>query len=294
MNNYYKYQFQCTSSSVEEWGFDLLQQELADEGFETFEMHDDICTLEAYIPSGISEKWNGVSGHHLSSQMNLEWNYTVELVPGQNWNQTWEVEGFSPIAIGSDILIRALHHVEERPFRYTVLIEPKASFGSGHHQTTQMMLRLLLSLDLRGKNVIDMGCGTGILGLSAAKMGAGRVLCVDIDSACVDNTLHNASLNELPDPSSFVCLIGDAHLPVQARYSADVYLANIHRNIIINDLPLYKKVLRSRGILLLSGMLQEDEEQIVYKLGLHGFNLLKILYQDGWIALATQLGSSAQ
>lgn len=176
--------------------------------------------------------------------------YQINEIPFDNWNAHWE-SSFHPIVVG-DYTVRAPFH-PPKTTSHELIIEPKMSFGTGHHQTTQLMMRNALEIDLLGKNVLDMGCGTGILGILAANLGAKKVLAIDIEPWCVENTMENVERNRC---NHIVKVIrGDVEM-VEETY--DLIFANINRNTLIRHIPHYTKRLQSQGILLLSGFYQSD------------------------------------
>ena len=176
--------------------------------------------------------------------------YQINEIPFGNWNAHWE-SSFHPIVVG-DYTVRAPFH-PPKTTSHELIIEPKMSFGTGHHQTTQLMMRNALEIDLLGKNVLDMGCGTGILGILAANLGAKKVLAIDIEPWCVENTMENVERNRC---NHIVKVIrGDVEM-VEETY--DLIFANINRNTLIRHIPHYTKRLQSQGILLLSGFYQSD------------------------------------
>jgi ribosomal protein L11 methyltransferase len=174
----------------------------------------------------------------------------TEDIAGQNWNAVWE-ENFHPILVG-DWTIRASFHPPATT-QYEIVIDPKMSFGTGHHATTQLMLQALISLDLTDKSVLDMGTGTGVLAIAAKKLGAKNVLGLDIEDWCIANAKENASKNGISD-----ILFTLESLPSLALHRQELIVANINRNVLLDHLPEYAKLLAKGGVLLLSGFHQED------------------------------------
>ena len=228
-------------------GRDILLAVLSQQQFESFLETEN--GLRAYVKQG---DWDSIDIKHTLSTMPsaYEISYHSKEIPLQNWNAQWE-SSFHPIVVG-DYTVRApIHPSKTTP--YELIIEPNMSFGTGHHQTTQLMMRYALDIDLGGKNVLDMGCGTGILGILAAHLGAKSVLAIDIESWCVENTQENAERNKC---NHIVKAIrGDVDMVAETY---DLIFANINRNTLIRHIPHYAKRLRSQGILLLSGFYQAD------------------------------------
>ena len=181
--------------------------------------------------------------------------FTATLVQGQNWNQAWESE-FQPIVVDGTVTVKAPFNTDVPRTRFNIWIDPKMAFGTGYHHTTYMMLQRMLGLEdlIRGRSVVDMGCGTAILAILAAKMRARKVFAVDIDAVAARSAWGNARWNRVGKRIETAC--GDASLLQMGTY--DVLLANIHRNIILEDLPTYVRSLRRGGHLLLSGFYEAD------------------------------------
>ena len=181
--------------------------------------------------------------------------FTANLIQGQNWNKAWE-ERFEPIVVDGVVTIKAPFNKDVPRTRFNIWIDPQMAFGTGYHHTTFMMMQRMLALEsfIRGRSVVDMGCGTAILAILAAKMRAGKVFAVDIDAVAARSAWGNARWNRVGSRIETAC--GDASLLQMGTY--DVLLANIHRNIILEDLPTYVRSLRRGGHLLLSGFYTAD------------------------------------
>lgn len=224
---------------------------LSELGFESFEETDD--GLRAYIQE---EQWDEDAFKAIPYHQHQEWSvtYEIERVELQNWNAVWESE-YQPINIGDRCVVRAdFHPKPNRPVAFDLVVTPKMSFGTGHHQTTYLMLSALLDMeDLKGKAVLDMGAGTGVLAILAAKKGASPVYAVDIEPWCVENCLENAAANGVQLTE---VIQGDASK--LKGLSFDIILANINKNILLSDLPRYEESLKPGGLLLLSGFYRED------------------------------------
>lgn len=183
--------------------------------------------------------------------------YNIEKVGDENWNSEWEKIGFSPIVIQDKCIIKSAKYVDEvsgADYPITITIDPCQAFGSGTHETTQLIVSVLLNLPIEGKRILDCGCGTGILGIVAAKCGAKEVVAYDIDEWSVKNTKHNAELNDV----SIEALEGDCSVLTDIDGKFDYILANINRNILLNDMRAFFDVMSSQGTLILSGFYKED------------------------------------
>lgn len=204
--------------------------------------------------------------------------YEHKEVAQTNWNAEWE-KNFDPIQVDDLVSIRAPFH-ENPNLPYDIVIEPKMSFGTGHHETTHMMVQHLIDLDLQGKKVLDMGCGTGILAIFAEMKGAKPLDAIDIDHWCYENSVENAERNGCQYISVYE---GDASLLMGKEY--DVIIANINRNILLNDMKTYTNCLRNNGTLLLSGFYQEDIPLINEEVTKYGLKFDKKIVRNNWVAL---------
>lgn len=253
---------------------DILIAELGEVGFESFveEEHG----ILAYIQQ---EDWKASILDSVSILRNplFKIDYTVKEIAQENWNATWE-QNFKPIIVDDICMIRAPFH-EKKEVAYDIVIEPKMSFGTGHHETTHMMLQHLLELDLEQKTVLDMGSGTGVLAILAAMKGAKAVDAIDIDNWCYLNAKENVARNAVEFINVYE---GDASLLTSQRY--DVIIANINRNILLQDIAKYASCLNTNGILLLSGFYVEDLEMITEKCGENTLKLEKSIEKNNWVA----------
>ncbi|KGN89322.1 hypothetical protein HQ45_07215 [Porphyromonas crevioricanis] len=231
---------------------DLLSQSLAEYGFESFEYQPN--GLYAYIPTELSKQIDikeAVSNFPLPG---LEIDYEAEEQPDIDWNHEWESKYFQPVRINEFCRIRAPFHPEDKTVDFDILISPKMAFGTGNHQTTALVADTLFFLDLLNLQVLDMGCGTGILSIIASLRGAKTVTAIDIDNWAIENTRENARLNKIDNITS---LVADAsQLPCVETY--DLIVANIMRNVLLEDMPQYTQCLKRGGKLLMSGFYAED------------------------------------
>ena len=216
--------------------------------------------------------------------------FTTEEVEDQDWNETWEEEeGFEPITIAGDaLLIYDLHHITEdelshRPEHIKIGIEARNAFGTGTHETTQMMAESILATPLYEKRILDCGCGTGILAITALRSGAKEAVAYDIDEWSVENTRHNAELNGVGD--SITVYEGDANILSHVDGVFDLVVANINRNILLNDLPAFHEVMNSGATLLLSGFYEEDIPLLTEKAESLGLKLTEKKENGDWRCL---------
>jgi len=250
--NYYELLF--TTITTEDYQQDLLINALGEVGFDTFEEVD--LGFKAYIPADdFNEEL--VRETLLPYRDLFTFSYEVTLIPQKNWNEVWE-SNFEPITIGDQVFVRATFHEPRPEFKYEIVIDPKMAFGTGHHQTTAMMLQLMLENDFAGKEVLDMGCGTGILAIMAAKLGAGRIVAIDYDPVCYDSTIENAQLNHI---DNITALCGSKEVIPEEQY--DVILANINRNILIDQMSRYAEALKPDGEIYFSGFYETPDLDII-------------------------------
>jgi len=253
-------------------GRDILLAVLSKQQFESFlETKNGIC---AYIKL---VDWNRIDVKQSLSLMPSIFvvSYTINEIPIENWNALWE-SSYHPIVVG-DYTVRAPFHPPKMT-PYELIIEPKMSFGTGHHQTTQLMMRQALEIDMGGKSVLDMGCGTGILGILAANLGAKSVLAIDIESWCVENTQENAVRNRCNH--ILKAQKGDFDI-VSETY--DLIFANINRNTLIRNIAHYAERLKSQGILLISGFYQTDLMEITQMCKSNGLTFQSNNNLDDWV-----------
>ena len=206
--------------------------------------------------------------------------FNAVMVEGRNWNRNWELS-FQPIVVDGIVTVKAPFNTDVPRTRYNIWIDPQMAFGTGYHHTTYMMMQRLLALPVRGSYVCDMGCGTAILGILAAKMGARKVFAVDIDAVAARSAWGNCRWNKVGTRVETAC--GDASLMQMSTY--DIILANIHRNIILEDLPTYARSLRRGGTLLVSGFYDADSPDIIDAAKSVGRSLSGSSSREGWSCL---------
>ncbi|MBR6130072.1 MAG: 50S ribosomal protein L11 methyltransferase [Bacteroidaceae bacterium] len=274
---------------------DVLSAMLAEIGFESFSVGED--ALLAYIQQSVwneAEMQQVVQGFCLPG---VSISYAVAEAPDEDWNLVWEEEGFQPVVVSEDIVVHDVKHSDVPPATYDILITPRLAFGTGSHATTRLILRTLARLDLEGKHVIDAGTGTGILAIMAVKRGAASVFAYDIDEWSVENTKDNLLLNHLPtkdlkdlndfkDPKvpCVVVACGDSSL-LEGCEKADLLIANINRNILLQDLPRFVASLKPKGRMILSGFYLSDVPVLTEATVQHGFSLLQTESEGEWAML---------
>jgi ribosomal protein L11 methyltransferase len=242
-------------------------------GFESFV--NTPLGFKAYIPQNeFQEKEFSQIDVFDFQELEIEWD--TKIIPPENWNRQWE-ENFSPIRVGERCVVRADFHPPEKA-EYELVITPKMSFGTGHHETTQMMISFLLDLNCNNKTVLDMGTGTGVLAILAEKRGAKTVLAVDNDPWCVENTLENLEMNHCQKISAQL----SSTVPKKKKY--DMVLANINRNVLLKQIADYAQVLSPEGDLLMSGFYFEDLGIIQNACETEGFRFIRNLDVNNWVA----------
>ena len=254
---------------------EILIAELGFTGFESFVENEN--GVIAYIQQ---EDWN----EHMLDDINIlrsdEFSiaYEKDVIEQTNWNKEWE-KNFNPIQVDGHVSIRAPFH-DNPNLQYDIIIEPKMSFGTGHHETTHMMIQHLMDLDLDNKKVLDMGCGTGILAIFAEMKGAKPIDAIDIDSWCYENSTENCERNQCSHINVYE---GDASLLKNKKY--DLIIANINRNILLNDIQIYSSCLNDKGVLLLSGFYKVDIPIIDAETSKYKLSLQKTIERNNWAAL---------
>ena len=264
---------------------DVLSASLAEIGFESFIPTD--MGLSAYIQQTVfeEEKLKSIIGEfHIDG---IQMNFEVSEAEYDDWNSVWEEEGFHPIVIDDSIVIHDVKHADVPTLPYDIIISPKLAFGTGSHQTTRMILRELSEMDLKEKKVIDAGTGTGILSIMCIKRGASDVFAYDIDEWSVENTKDNLLLNGIYNQITIE--EGDSSV-LSKTDNADLLIANINRNILMNDLPVFCSKLKPKGQLLLSGFYTEDVPFLLDAAQKEGLKLIKKKSDENWCMLLLKKG----
>lgn len=256
-------------------GTEILIAELGYLGFESFVEHDKGVLAYIQKPEHQPNLMDEVM--ILDNEM-FEISYTTKEIEQVNWNEEWE-KNFNPIVVDGLCTVRAPFHTTEAT-KYDIVIEPKMSFGTGHHETTHMMIQHLLELDCKNKKTLDMGCGTGILAILAAMKDANPIDAIDIDNWCYINTVENAQRNNCSHIKAYE---GDASLLEGKSY--DLIIANINRNILLKDIATYATCLSKNGTLLLSGFYAEDMKIITEECKTNRLEFVKNLERNNWVAV---------
>ncbi len=276
MNDYMQVRLDVEPCS--EMATDLLAAALAEIGYETFV--PDETGVTAFVPQGVYDEAGlatvltgfPLEDVHLTS--------TVTLVPGQDWNEEWEKNYFRPIVVGDECVIHSTFHTDVPQARYDVLIDPKMAFGTGHHETTSLMLQAILASDLEGYSVLDMGCGTAVLGILSRMKGASSVVAIDIDEFATENAVENIRLNQVPDID--VRLGG---IDVLRDETFDYIFANINRNILLADMHGYAARMVNGSRLFMSGFYVEDIPLIQAEAEKQGLRMESYAEKNRWAAV---------
>lgn len=266
---------------------DLLADSAAEAGFESFEDKED--GLEGYVQKELFDK--DVLDANIENfpieDANIE--YEVKDAEDKDWNQEWEEQGFEPICVDDQVLIYDAKHPELHPTTSSdhieIGIEAKLAFGTGNHETTRMIVATLLNMNLYKKRFLDCGCGTGILGLVASKLGASEVIGYDIDEWSVNNARHNAQLNGVNNMEVY---FGSASVINHISGVFDVIVANINRNILLEDMKVFRSVMTEGGYLILSGFYEEDVEVLSNKAAELGLQVVGKRTDSNWTCLTLQ------
>lgn len=276
MSDYYEYSFQI--APYEPWN-EIITAYLAEAGFESFVDEDPI--LKAYIPSEnlIPEDIDSIILKLAAEEDLIECKYSYVEIKQQNWNALWESQ-FEPVYVNDQLLIKAPFHSDLNFNGLIVEIEPKMSFGTGHHQTTFLMCQEMMTMNLKGTSILDMGAGTGVLSILAEKLGGDYIEAVEIESWSAENCAENAKRN---DCSKIVSLFGDFDVVTNREF--DVILANINKNVLKSHLAFYASKLKVKGQLLLSGFFTTDNEELIDLAEKEGLNFVKSENKENWSML---------
>lgn len=274
MQNYLEFNFKITP--LQPWN-EILMAELIEIGFDSFtEEHDGIL---AYIQKDLLNE-EALKEVSLLNNPDIQISYDYKEMPNINWNEEWE-KNFEPINVENQVSIRAEFHGNQG-LPQEIIIQPKMSFGTGHHATTYLMIQQMLDMDFSGKTVLDMGCGTSVLAIFAKQKGAGKTVAIDIDEWSVENSKENAERNnvELEISQGTAENLGNENF--------DIILANINRNILISDIPTYVSVLNEGGSLLLSGLCFFDVADILEVCTQQNLTLKKQIQREEWVSLVLE------
>ena len=261
---------------------ELLSAAACEAGFEAFEDTDNGIAGYVQRPLYDKEALDAAIADYMPEGTQVK--YNIEEVPDQDWNQDWEDQGFEPIGVSDHLVIYDAKHTDMSMFAgddgvMRIFIEARNAFGTGTHQTTRMILRRLLGMNLTGKSVLDCGCGTGILGIVALRLGANRVLGYDIDEWSSENAKHNAALNGV---DNLDVLLGDASVLDGVKEEFDVVIANINRNILLNDMTAFRSHLKTGGRLILSGFYETDVPMLEQAAQSNGLTIIDVVTDGEW------------
>lgn len=261
---------------------DLLTDALGEAGFETFEDTED--GIKGYVQESLFDEnaMNDVISNFMLPDVTI--NANIQEAEYKNWNEEWEEAGFERININDSITIYDARHDDGNGIAsgISIGIETKQAFGTGTHETTRMIVSTLLNIDLKGKRVLDCGCGTGILGIAASKLGASEVVGYDIDEWSSENAIHNAELN---GGGNMKVMLGDASVLKSVEGKFDVVLANINRNILLADMPAFVSVMADDSLLILSGFYASDVDLLIEKASSLGLSKIDSKSDSEWTCL---------
>jgi ribosomal protein L11 methyltransferase len=268
--DYFKYNFTLMPDNQD--FRDILIASLGEVGYESFVENEH--SIDAYLKE---ESFNETIMDGIDFEPIFEFKFQIEKIPDQNWNEVWEKNYFKPLVIADRCVIRAPFHTEYPKMEFEIVIEPNMAFGTGNHETTSMMMEYILESKLEGKNVLDMGCGTGILSILSSKCGAKKVTSIDIDKWSFEGTIENALIN---GTHNIFSILGNANSIPNDKF--DLILANIHKNVIMNDLPAYFKVLNPQGKIIVSGFYTSDLDDIISVSKKIGLKLIDSKSNNNW------------
>ena len=276
--NYYEIKFNIEPNT--EVNRDVLAAVLIEIGFESFS--ENANGIDAYISEKLYNKEeieNCISNFPLED---VQFSFTSSLVETKDWNEEWEKNFFQPIIIKDKCVIHSSFHENIPQLQYDIIIDPKMAFGTGHHETTSLMISYLLDADVANKSFLDMGCGTAVLAILAKMKGANPVVAIDIDEWAYNNSVENIKLNNTPDID---IRLGGAEL--LEKESFDVIFANINRNILLNDIHIYATCMKSGSQLFMSGFYTEDMEIIKDECSKNNLQFVSYIEKNNWVAIKT-------
>ena len=285
---YFEVDFQLSPLSQD--ACDILAALTADAGFESFE--ETQHGIRGYVQQPLLDRQALEDIVNNFPIMGTNIIYTINKAEDKDWNEQWEQEGFEPIIVGNNRL--AIHdgrHLPSQPADISVEIDARLAFGTGTHETTQMICEWMLDMPMKDLRVMDAGCGTGILGIVALKLKASHVTAYDIDEWSSDNTCHNAVINHVDSQLSVYC--GDASLLDSKTADYDLVLANINRNILLNDMPRFCQIMKQDAKLILSGFYTEDIPLLEARGKELGLTLTGAKNRDKWASIIMQRVNNA-
>lgn len=274
------YEFQFITKPNTEVVKDVLTAVLADLGFESFVIEDE--SVKAYIQTDLFDNEglnNAIRNFPIDGVELITHTYTE--VEDRNWNEEWEKNYFQPVMIANRCIIHSTFHKDVPKAEYDIVINPQMAFGTGHHETTSLVIEYLLEEELSGKRVIDMGCGTSVLAIMASMCGASRCTAIDIDDWCVRNSKENIQLNNI---SNITVIHGDANV-LNKVDTCNLFIANINRNILINDMNKYMAKMEDGATLFMSGFYTEDIDEIRKSAESNGLTFVSYKQKNNWAAV---------
>lgn len=283
MNDYYRLDISIRPASTD--ACDLAADSLAAIGFESFEQPEEAggASMTAYVPAPLFDAEAAREALAEIEPLAVA-GFEAVFVKGRDWNSEWEKNYFKPILVAGRVAVHSSFHTDVPPAEFDIVIDPKMAFGTGHHATTTLMMKALLSGNIAGASVIDMGTGTGILAILASMLGAAEVAAVEIDPFAAANAADNVALN-LGNDSAVEVLEGDASALGNIGFKADVFLANINRNVITADIEAYAAALKKGGRLVVSGFYVADREIVAEAAARAGFDADGVDEFDGWSSM---------
>jgi ribosomal protein L11 methyltransferase len=255
---------------------DIIAAHLSEFGFESFEDHE--TGLKAFIPENLFNE-NEINDALKDISEMIPFSWEINFIKAENWNETWE-KNFDPVMVGGKCFIRAPFHAPNPDAEFELVIEPKMSFGTAHHETTAMMIELILGKNWEGKKVLDMGCGTGVLAILCSKMSASEIMAIDNDEWAFLNAVENIGRN---NTANIEVLEGDDALIENQKF--DVIIANINRNILLAQIQNYSKALNPGGEILLSGFYEQDVPILLNESEKYHLNLKQKITKNSWVAM---------
>ncbi|RYM32742.1 50S ribosomal protein L11 methyltransferase [Brumimicrobium glaciale] len=256
---------------------EIITQELAGIDFDSFTEEDKL--LQAYVSAeNFNEKrFNALIEEYKSKDIKIA--VKQDLIPSQNWNAVWESD-YDPVTVDKSLLIRAPFHSEDKSFELSIEIQPQMSFGTGHHQTTYLLSKHLLAVEFKNKKVLDVGTGTGVLGIIASKLGAEKVFGTDIEEGAVENAIENCERNST---QNFTIIKGDIDLVPNEKY--DIVIANINKNVLKRHMEEYAKLTKEDGLLFLSGFFETDISELSAHAALYKFETIETFTKETWAVI---------
>lgn len=263
---------------------DILSFHLGNIGYDSFVVSDNV--LEAYIPQkdfleeSLKQTFSQLSNDLADLFQNVKIDYQFNLLEDENWNKEWEKNYFKPLVLSDKCLVRSSFHKVDKTYDYEIMIDPKMAFGTGHHQTTYLMLQEILKLDLEGKSILDIGCGTAVLAILAAKKGAKNIVAIDFDEWAYENAKENVSLNNI---SNIDVRLGEIGLVANEKF--DFIFANINRNILLEGIKHYAQSMNEGATLIMSGFYLEDVEDLKLECKKNNLRYKTTEQKDNWCAV---------